>query len=81
MLKLQESNRWVVMTIAICVSTIISAHILSNTRRYRAIPGEARSVTILDTKTGDVYIESTTTKRGKRVWFRKRLSKGVYKNN
>ena len=81
MFKLQESNRWVVMTIAICVSIIIAAHTISNSGRYRSIPTESRSVTILDSKTGDVYIESNSVKGGKRVWIRKRLSKGVYTNN
>ncbi len=81
MFNVQESHKWVVVTVAVCVSIIIAAHIISNSGRYRSIPTESRSVTILDTKTGDVYVESNATRRGKRVWIRKRLRKGVYTNN
>ena len=80
MFKLQESNKWVVMTIAVCISIIIAAHIISNSGRYQVVPTETVSVTILDTQNGDVYIESKLVKDGKRVWIRKRLSDGVYRD-
>ena len=81
MLKLQEHKVWVIMTIAVCSSIIIAAHIISNSGRYLSIPAETRSVTILDTKTGDVYIESTSFRSGKRVWILKRIGDGVYTDN
>jgi len=81
-LDLKGADKWIVITIAVCFSIIIAAYILSNSDRYRSIPNEGTTaMTILDTKTGDVFIESTTVKSGKRVWIRKRLRKGAYTDN
>ena len=78
-MKLPEQNKWLIILIAVCVTILLAASILSNSGRYVPVPTESSSVTILDTKTGDLYTETTGVKQGKRVWYRRRLRDGVFK--
>ena len=81
MLKLPEHNTWIIITFAVCLSIILAAYMLSNSGRYVPMPGEGNSLTILDTKTGDIYTPTNGFgTKDRRIWVRRKLSNAKFKN-
>lgn len=79
MTKLPEHGKWLITLIAACVTILIAAYIISNSGRYVTVPTESSYVTILDTKTGDLYTETGSFTKNKRIWNRRSLRDGVFK--
>jgi hypothetical protein len=70
LLERLERNSLVLPALIIAVAMVAAAWISDRSGRYQPMPQEGRGVSVIDTKSGDVYTQTSTVRRGKRVWRR-----------
>jgi len=70
----------VVPALIIAVAMVAAAWISAGSGRYQPMPQEGRGVSVIDTKSGDVYTRTSTVRRGKLVWRRGGPRRGIIDN-
>lgn len=76
-LKLLERNPMVVPALIIAVAMVSAAWIFAGSGRYQPMSQDGRGVSVIDTKSGDVYTPTSSMRNGKRVWRRGGFRRGI----
>ena len=75
--KLLERNSLVVPALIIAVAMVVVAWISAGSERYQPMPQERNGISVIDTKSGDVYTWTTGSRKGKSVWKRMSPRRGI----